>query len=194
MRRSSIHRPRIGNRYCNSNNIAQLAERIRKRATLLSKRRRDESKQILLERDELILALYASDVPPGWACAWCDGSSIKLDGQRRTGIGGILMDPGGMIIERFNRTIGEQDAFAAELAAVAAVIRVAVAQQQLRLRVYTDNFGLANLWREKRDDSRLAELRELSGKMERFSLHSIPRLHNQPANALARQAAGIHSQ
>ena len=54
--------------------------------------------------------------------------------------------------------------------------------------VYTDNSAIAQLWREHRSDMRLAEIRKLSAELEKFSLHIIPRLHNQPADALAKQA------
>lgn len=63
----------------NSNAVGQLAERIRKRATLLGKHHISGTKVLLDARDQIILALYASVVRPGWACAWCDGSSMKRD-------------------------------------------------------------------------------------------------------------------
>lgn len=170
------------------NAVRQIAERVRKRATLLGKRRRCYAKRILETRDELILALYASIVPKGWACAWCDGSSIKLDSTQRAAIGGLVMDSGGRVIARISRAIGEKDAFSAELTALASVIGSALEHQQRRLWIYTDNHGLAQLWQEQRYDKRLAEIRRLSGALERFSLRIIPRQYNQPANALARQA------
>ena len=170
------------------NAVRQIAERVRKRATLLGKRRRSDTKRILEIRDELILALYASVVPIGWACAWCDGSSIELDSTRRAGIGGLVMDCDGRVIARFCRAVGEKDAFGAELTALASVIRIALDYQQRRLWVYTDNYGLAQLWLEQRKDARLAEIRRLSGALKRFSLRAIPRQYNQPANALARKA------
>lgn len=168
--------------------VAKLAERIRKRATLLGKRQHGESGQILSARDELILALYASLVPPGWACAWSDGSSVKINTHRHAGIGGIVMDSDGAIIARISRPAGELGAFDAEIAALAAVISIAIESRQQRLRVYTDNYGLAQLWREKRNDKRLEKIRELGEKLERLSVFPVPRLHNQPANALARLA------
>lgn len=171
------------------NAVGPLAERVRKRATLLGKRHRSDAKRILETRDELILALYASIVPQGWACAWCDGSSIKLGSTQRAGIGGLVMDSSGMVIARISRGIGANDAFTAELTAVASVIETAIEHQQRRLWVYTDNHGLAQLWQEQREDKRLADIRRLSGALERFSLRAIPRQFNQPANALARQAA-----
>ena len=169
--------------------IEQLAERIRKRATLLGKRQREDTQDILMARDEIILALYAAKVPEGWGCAWCDGSSFKRDSQRCAGIGGILMDSNKTIIARFSHAIGGQKAFAAELTALEAVIRSAMDHKQQRLWVYTDNVGLARLWHEHRNDERLVRIRELVSALKQFALRDIPRLHNQPANALAQQAA-----
>jgi len=168
--------------------VRSLADRVRKRATLLGKRQREHTRQILATRDELIMALYAATTPPGWACAWCDGSSIKLDGHYQAGIGGIMLEPKGTLVARISRAIGDYHAFEAELAAVAAIIRTALEHQQKRLWVYTDNYGLAQLWQAHRADNRLAEIRQLSAELERFALQALPRRHNQPANALARAA------
>lgn len=76
----------------------------------------------------------------------------------------------------------------AEIAALAAVIRSAIEHGQLRLSVYCDSHGLVQLWNEHREDARLADLRRLRAGLERFALRAIPRLHNQPADALARKA------
>jgi ribonuclease HI len=168
--------------------VRQLAERIRKRATLLGKRQRGDTRQLLAGRDELIMTLYASTVPQGWACAWCDGSSIKLDSQYQAGIGGILTDSNGSVIARISRAIGDHHAYEAELMAVTAIISTALEHQQQRLWVFTDNHGLAQLWQEHRDDNRLAEIRRLVSDLDRFALQALPRQHNQPANALAKMA------
>jgi FMN phosphatase YigB (HAD superfamily)/ribonuclease HI len=169
--------------------IRQLAQRIHNRATLLAKRQRRDTNRIRQARDALILSLYASMAPKAWAVAWCDGSSMKLDSRRCAGIGGIVMDRDRVIVASISEAIGEKSAFAAELAALASVVRTAVDHGLQRLRVYTDNYGLAQLWREHRDDERLADIRQLGRELERFSLKAIPRRYNQPANALARQAA-----
>lgn len=172
--------------------VRQLAERVRKRASLLAKRHHLDSGQLLISRDGLIQQLYAATVPQGWACAWCDGSSLKLDSSYQAGIGGIVWDSAGKEISRPCEHIGTYQAFDAELAAVAAVIRSAIAHQQRQLWVFTDNHGLAQLWQEHREDSRLVEIRELTGKLDRFALQAIPRQHNQPANALAKAARLFH--
>jgi len=168
--------------------VTPLADRVRKRATLLCKRQRKNTRQLLTTRDALIMALYTTTLPHGWACAWCDGSSIKQDSHHLAGIGGIVMDHGGTIISRLSRTIGDHHAFKAELAAVAEVMRTAHDHQQHRLWVFTDNHGLAHLWHTHREDDRLAEIRRLARQFERFALQALPRRHNQPANALAKAA------
>ena len=169
--------------------VEQIAGRIHRRATLSGKQRTRETQRILAARDELTMALYAAMAPPGWAVAWCDGSSLKIDSRRHAGIGGIVMDGTAQVVARISRSIGEQHAFAAELAALEAVMQAARAHGLRRLRVYTDNPGLAQLWRERRTDERLAEIRHLAAGLERFSLKAIPRRYNQPADSLARQAA-----
>jgi ribonuclease HI len=165
-----------------------LAERIRRRATLLAKRRSDDRAPLLRLRDELILAVYAAVAPKGWSCGWADGASFKTGGHRQACIGGLLADSDGTVIERISRSIGEEDAFAAELAALTAVMQCATERLQKRLWLYTDNRGLVQLWNEHRDDNRLNELRRQVASLERFTLRAIARLHNQPANALARAA------
>lgn len=165
-----------------------LAERIRQRATLLAKRRSDDRTPLLRLRDELMLSVYAAVIPKGWSCGWTDGASFKTDRHQQAGIGGLLMDSGGTVIEQISRAIGEADAFAAELAALIAVMQCATERQQKRLWLYTDNRGLVQLWNEHRSDIRLIELRRQAASLERFILCAIPRLHNQPANALARAA------
>lgn len=165
-----------------------LAERIRRRATLLARRQNADRMPLLRLRDELIVAVYAAVVPKGWNCGWADGASFEADGRQQAGIGGLLVDSDGMVIERISRSIGEEGAFAAELAALIAVMQCATARQQKWLWLYTDNRGLVQLWDEHRSDNRLKELRRQAASLKRFTLRPIPRLHNQPANALARAA------
>jgi hypothetical protein len=136
-----------------------LAERIRRRATLLARRRNADRTPLLRLRDELILAVYAAEVPKGWSCGWADGASFEANGRQQAGIGGLLVDSDGLVIERISRSIGEKGAFAAELAALAAVMQCATERQQKWLWLYTDNRGLAQLWDEHRGDNRLNELR-----------------------------------
>nr|WP_302848283.1 reverse transcriptase-like protein [Nitrosomonas sp. Nm34] len=78
-----------------------------------------------------------------------------------------------------------KDSFNAELTAVVVIMKAALRYDQRQLRVYCDNYGLIQLWREQRNDSCLSEIRRLAASLGRFSLHPIPRQHNQPAHRLA---------
>lgn len=184
---SSQHQQQLV-KFTNTIPVTALAERIRKRATLLGKRHKGDISPLLTARDDLIMVLYASTVPQGWACAWCDGSSLKLDKHYQAGIGGIILDSNGNEIARISRAIGDHHAYEAELAAVAVVISITLEHQQRRLWVFTDNHGLAQLWQEHRDDNRFAEIRRLVMELDRFALQALPRQHNQPADALAKSA------
>jgi hypothetical protein len=92
--------------------------------------------------------------------------------QPHAGIGAILMDERGKIVGRISQAIGDQDSFSA------------LKHDQPQLRVYCDNYGLTQLWCEQRNDSRLVEMRRLAAFFVRFSLHPIPRQHNQLAHRL----------
>ncbi|SDZ15853.1 Reverse transcriptase-like [Nitrosomonas sp. Nm33] len=181
---TSSHRHQI-QQLIPTHHVEKLVERLRKRAIILSKQQPYQRHSILEARDALILTLYAAAAPRGWACAWCDGSYIKIDAQQRAGIGAILMDDQGEIVARIGQAIGAQDSFTAELTAVVAIMQTALKHDQRQLWVYCDNYGLIQLWCEQRHDSRLAEIRRLAATLDRFSLHPIPRQHNQPAHRLA---------
>jgi len=172
----------------NAANVTMLGERVRRRATLLTKRNREQQHHLLQVRNELILALYAALIPPGWSCGWSDGAIFYENAERHAGIGGLLMDHDGNVIECLSEESDSNDAFGAELAAVAAVIDIAIENQQSRLWLYCDNPGLVQLWHEHHDDPRLTSLRKSSARLEKFALRVVPRLHNQPAHTLARAA------
>ncbi len=161
-----------------------LAERVRRRATRLSRGDRGHADVILATRDAVILALYAFAAADGAFTAWSDGSVA----QAGAGIGGLLMDPEGRIVDRLSHPGRWPDAFSAEVAALEAVMGAAVTRGAGRLRVYTDCLALLRLWLEKRGDPRLQQVRQLAGRFKGFDLQALPRLHNQPANRLARQA------
>ena len=91
-----------------------------------------------------------------------------------------------------SRASGEQGAFDAEVAALAAMLQHAIEHQQLKLWVYCDNQGLVNLWHEQRDDHRLEGVRALVKQLQKFTLRYLPRAHNQIANALARESIKQH--
>lgn len=166
----------------------RLAERVCRRAALLSRRDRSAAESILAARDALVLALYARATPRGTFTTWSDGSSKMTPQELIAGIGGLLMDPQGRIVSRLSRPCRGLDAFAAEIAALEAVQHSAAVLGAERLRVYTDCVALLHLWLESRADARLEKVREQARRFRRFELRALPRAHNQPANRLARQA------
>lgn len=166
----------------------RLAERIRRRATWLTRHERPLAQQLLTHRDQLIMALYANLAPEGWASAWCDGSSTGRASERHAGIAAVLMDASGNCLSRFSRYVGNKNVFDAELAALAAVLEAAVTFNLEQLRVHTDSKALVQLWHEQRDDPRLAALRPLAAQFKGLQILAIPRLHNQVAHVLAKQA------
>jgi hypothetical protein len=164
--------------------VTTLAERVRRRATRLARRERPRAPQILAGRDRLIAALYARAAPRDWHVAWCDAAHAA----GRAGLGGVLADADGTVIAELARTRTAPDAFTAELAALAALLALARRHGARRLRAYTDCAAASALWQRRRTDPRLARLRVLARGLERFELRALPRLHNQPANRLARAA------
>jgi ribonuclease HI len=165
-----------------------LAERIRQRATALVRRHRPQARAILDQRDRLIQRVYADAAPKGWHTAWGDGSVGDTAHGRRAAIGILLADPDGQTIETLARRIDPAASFDVELAALEATLQAALARHIERLRVHTDCRALAELWHTPRTDPRLAPLRALVQRLRRFELCVVPRLHNQPANRLARAA------
>ncbi len=75
----------------------------------------------------------------------------------------------------------------AEATAVAAVMQVALQVHVQRLRVHSDCVALVQLWLERREDPRLHTIRKLAAQFRWFELCSVPRLHNQPADRLAKR-------
>jgi ribonuclease HI len=88
--------------------------------------------------------------------------------------------------------VGCKTAFEAELTALTVVLEIALAHDIDRLRVHTDSKALVQLWQQHREDPRLAPVRALGARFAGLHLHAIPRLHNQVANALAKQARSEH--
>jgi ribonuclease HI len=161
----------------------ELAERVRRRAARLGAR----SRRIPERRDALMAALYASAAPHGWFTAWCDGSSSRAK-PGRAGAGGVVLDSEGRIVARVARLLPQLDPFAAEIAALAAVMQAAREAGARRLRVHTDCDALARLWSARRFDPRLDAVRALSRKLHGLVIRGIPRGHNHVAHALARRA------
>lgn len=164
--------------------VAPLAERVRRRATLLTRRARTQTVSILDARENLIQALYARDSPRGWCTAWCDGATDVS----AAGIGGLLLDTQGQEVGRWSHVISPRDPFATEIAALVAALDFATVHRVGRLRVYTDCVALVRLWHEHRADDRLDTVGARTTQFARLQLRALPRLHNQPANRLARAA------
>lgn len=168
-----------------------LAERVRQRATALARRQRARAASLLETRDVLMLRLYAEAAPRGWFTAWCDGSVRTAATRRIAGIGGVVLDPEGHLAAEFSRRADGMGALDAEIAALTSTLEVSLARHATRLRVHTDCAALVELWQEQRDDPRLAAVRLHARALDRFELRAVPRLHNQPANTLARTGTNI---
>jgi len=176
-------------RLCSVHNVTALAERARRRATVLSKTNRTHSADILRARDTLILQLYAEAAPKGSFCGWCDASSIEYRGQRVAALGGLLLDPQHRVVARVAKIIGHSAAFEAEIVACVALLQTALRHGAERIQAYTDCGALVSLWSAKRHDPRLLKLRTLARRFRHVDLRMIPRLHNQSANHIARTIA-----
>jgi ribonuclease HI len=178
-------------RVAGTREAARLAERVRRRATLLGKARRGPREAMLRARDHLILQLYAGAAPAGWHVAWSDGSVGRRAGDGRAGIGGLVLGPRdrGVLVE-ISAPAAPHDPLSVELAAMTAVLHAALDLGAQRLRLYTDCDALVALWLRHRDDSRLTGLQGLALWLRRFELRSVPRQHNPVAHRLARRAMG----
>jgi ribonuclease HI len=165
---------------------SRVAERVRRRATILGRAERGRRREIIRAQDRLILRLYGQAVPADWHLAWFDGSVRGEDGNLRAGIGGLLLAAQGrMLVAELSEPAA--DALTTEIAAWVAVLRAALHGGVERLRAHTDCDALAALWR-RRDDPRLEVVRGLVGTLRRFELRHVPRQYNQPAHRLARRA------
>jgi ribonuclease HI len=163
-----------------------LAERVRRRAAVLGHRMRKAARAIHGRRDELIEAIYAAATPPGCCSAWSDGSTRRDD---HAGLGGIVLDRDGHRIASIQRTLEPMTPLATEIAALEAVLRVAHDHGVERLRLHTDCRALVELWRSAGEPA-LVRARALAQGFRKFELRVVPRLHNQPANMLARGRDG----
>jgi len=175
-------------RLCAPLDASAMAERVRRRAALLTRGDPANRQQILAARDALVLASYRSATPEDWFCAWCDASVVRLEGRPAAGVGGIITDPDGRVVAHFCRRAGELSAFEAEIMALSATLRAALDQAAQRIRVHTDCDALVVLWLKHRDDPRLASVRVLAREFRRIEVRWVPRRHNQRADHLARNA------
>jgi hypothetical protein len=162
---------------------AVLIERVRRRAAALARR---EGPRALAARDRITRVLYAARLRPGWHVAWADASVLE---KRASGIGGLVADRDGRVIARVRRAADRLAPFEAEIVAAAALAAAAAGRGVTHLRLYSDCRALTELWSRRRNDPRLDPLRAAAHRLERLELCPLPRLHNQPANRLARTAA-----
>ncbi|WP_455211124.1 ribonuclease H family protein [Kaarinaea lacus] len=170
-------------------NVYRLAERVRRRATVLTRHNRKDYQNLQHRRDALIMVLYAKTSPAGWANAWCDGSSITHDDGCRAGIGAIVFSPDAHRLAQTSVFVGNKTAFEAEVQAIIRTLQICASLNITKVRIHTDNKGLVQLWREHRQDSRLTTIRHHAREFEKLQIRAIPRLHNQATNALAKRAA-----
>jgi hypothetical protein len=165
-----------------------LCDRIFRRATRLARRHRSETASIIATRNRRVLEVYAHRAPKGWFSAWCDGSSTTDADGRRAGIGLVLMDGEQEVIVALGEQAGALSPLDAELTALEATVKTAVARGAGYLRVNTDCPALVHFWQDRRDDDSLSGMRQEARPLRRLHLRLVPRRFNQVANALARGA------
>lgn len=166
-----------------------LAERIRRRAARRVRLQPVRAREILWTRDRLIFAVYASPLPADGFSAWCDGSSMRTDSAASNGIGAIVTDAHGAIVAKTAGRVLAVASFETEIAALEQTLELASGHGARHLRAHTDCPALAQLWSRHPHDRRLAAIRRLARRFERFELKAVPREHNQPAHRLAKAAA-----
>lgn len=132
---------------------------------------------------------YASLLPPDGFSAWCDGSNVRTDSAPSNGIGVIVTDACGEVVAQITDQVPAVTPFGTGIAALERALKLALGHGARHLRAHTDCPALVQLWRRHPHDHRLAAIRRLSRRFERFELHAVPREHNQPAHRLAKTAA-----
>ena len=108
-----------------------LCDRILRRATRLARQNRSETASIIATRNRRVLEVYAHRAPKSWFSAWCDGSSTTDADGRRAGIGLVLMDAQHEVIAALGEQAGALSPLDAELAALEATVKTAVARGRL---------------------------------------------------------------
>jgi ribonuclease HI len=166
-----------------------LCDRVFHRATRLARQNRSETAAIIAARNRRVLEIYAHRAPKGWFSAWCDGSSITDVGGQRAGIGLVMMNPENDMVAALGESAGTLSPRDAELAALVATVKMAIARGARYLRTHTDCPGLVHLWRGRRGDDAMSDVRQAARPLRRLQLRLVPRRFNQVANALALDAA-----
>jgi ribonuclease HI len=169
--------------------IIPLCDRVFLRATRLARQNRSKTAAVIAARNRRVLEIYAHRAPKGWFSAWCDGSSTTDAGEQRSGIGAVLMDPQHEMIAALGEPAGALSSRDAELAALVATVKTAVARGARYLRAHTDCPALVHLWQNRRGDNAMSDVRQAARLLRRLQLRLVPRRFNQLANALARDAA-----
>jgi len=136
-----------------------LCDRVFRRATRLARQNRSETAAVIAARNRRVLEIYAHRAPKGWFSAWCDGSSTTDAGGQRAGIGLVLMDAQHEMIAALGEPAGALSSQAAELAALVATVKTAVARGARYLRVHTDCPALVHLWQGRRGDDAMSDMR-----------------------------------
>lgn len=168
---------------------ARVADRVQLRAKRLAKARAGQRSHILAAAWTLILGLYRASLPADWLCGWCDATVVHDGGERRAGVGGLIVDGRGREFARFSEPVAECDPFEAEIAALETVLKAAArGRRARRIRIYTDCDALVSLWLQHRRDPRLSGVRSLARGLRRLELRALPRRHNPIAHGLARKA------
>jgi ribonuclease HI len=168
---------------------SSLAERVRRRATLLARKEPADWKAILDARDAIVAAAYAATVPTGWLCGWCDGSSIRVRSRRLAGAGAILMEANGTFIAHLAQPAGELNPFEAEVFGLHLLLRMALDHNVEKIRIHTDCTALLTLWYERGRDPRATQAWRIANAFHAVNLRVVPRAHNHPAHVLAKNAA-----
>lgn len=164
----------------------KLAERIRRRAARLVRLAPACSQTTLAQRESLIRAVYARAAGTD-RVAWCDAS--WQPGSNGIGAAALVCDHRGHIQQSVQKhSPAELDAVEAEALAVTLAVESALALSGGSLTAYSDCAALVQLWRKKRQDPRLRQLRQAAASLRFFRLRLIQRSHNQSAHRLAREA------
>jgi hypothetical protein len=145
-----------------------VCNRVFRRATRLARRDRTETGAVIAARNRRVLEIYAHRAPKGWFSAWCDGSSTTDADGRCAGIGLVLMDTQHEVIAALGEPAGALSPLDAELAALEATVKTAVARGAGYLRVHTDCPALVHRWEDRHDHDSLASLREAARPLRRL--------------------------
>ncbi|MDB5776163.1 MAG: hypothetical protein JWP38_2296 [Herbaspirillum sp.] len=166
-----------------------LAERTRARAELAMKAAERKQRQA-----DAWAQKNAQKYPPahtGWT-AWFDGSARPNPG--RIGLGGVLKNPNGELVELCTAA-GHGDSNEAEFLALIAILETALRLQAAPLTVYGDSRVVIDSLRSGSHAGALSEhharARALLAQLPNAVLQWIPRRRNTAADALSQRATSV---